>query len=155
MHLSICFFDVLMDSRLQSSVKEVMKKYLTSQKPRQTSMRIRQEPPVEDMDFDAGGLMDIGDDDDILEANVENEEETQKILESSRVNISFSETDTSQRFRDLLNTTVFDPLQMNDMDGRSRIETGEQGDTYEDLCRQHMVGNVIWRVMFRRCSCVV
>lgn len=86
--------------------------------------------------------MDIGEDDydnDILTANIDNEEEKQQMLESSRLNVSYTENDYSRRFKDLLNTTVFDPLQVNDIDGRSRIETNEQGDTYEDLCRQHMV----------------
>lgn len=93
--------------------------------------------------MDGDGLMDIGgndyDDNDILTANIENEEETQLMLESSRLNISYIENDSTKQFRDLLNTTVFDPLQINETDGKSRIETVEQVDTYEDLCRQHMV----------------
>lgn len=121
-----------------------MKKYTAMQKPKQTSLRVRNEyVPLDEPEFDAGGLMEMDEDEDILEANVVNEEETQKMLESSRLNVSFAENDVSQRFHDLLNTTMFDPLQLNDTEGRSRIETAETGDTYEDLCRQHMV--CIWR----------
>ena len=80
------------------------------------------------------------DEGDILTANIDNEEEKQQMLESSRLNISYVENDYSKQFKDLLNTTMFDPLQMNDTDGKSRIDiTEQQGDTYEDLCRKHMV----------------
>lgn len=80
------------------------------------------------------------DEGDILTANIDNEEEKQQMLESSRLNISYVENDYSKQFKDLLNTTMFDPLQMNDTDGKSRLDiTEQQGDTYEDLCRKHMV----------------
>ena len=101
--------------------------------------------PLPDNNADMDAFMD--DDDDvndeeggILTANIDNEEERQQLLENSRLNISYIENDSTRQFKDLLNTSMFDPLQMNDMDGRSRMDVAEQqGDTYEDLCRKHMV----------------
>lgn len=99
-------------------------------------------------DFDMGGL----EDDDELSPNLEDEATLQKELEATRLDVSLALNgdNYATSMTNLLNqTTVFDPLQLGDGEEASRLGDANQtliatdeGEyvTYEDLCKQHMVG---------------
>ena len=99
-------------------------------------------------DFDMGGL----EDDDELSPNLEDEATLQKELEATRLDVSLALNgdNYATSMTNLLNqTTVFDPLQLGDGEDASRLGDANQtliatdeGEyvTYEDLCKQHMVG---------------
>ena len=99
-------------------------------------------------DFDLGGL----EDDDELSPNLEDEATLQKELEATRLDVSLALNgdNYATSMTNLLNqTTVFDPLQLGDGEEASRLGDANQtliatdeGEyvTYEDLCKQHMVG---------------
>ena len=98
--------------------------------------------------FDMGGL----EDDDELSPNLEDEATLQKELEATRLDVSLALNgdNYATSMTNLLNqTTVFDPLQLGDGEEASRLGDANQtliatdeGEyvTYEDLCKQHMVG---------------
>lgn len=95
-----------------------------------------------------GGL----EDDDELSPNLEDEATLQKELEATRLDVSLALNgdNYATSMTNLLNqTTVFDPLQLGDGEEASRLGDANQtliatdeGEyvTYEDLCKQHMVG---------------
>lgn len=99
-------------------------------------------------DFDMGGL----EDDDELSPNLEDEATLQKELEATRLDVSLALNgdNYATSMTNLLNqTTMFDPLQLGDGEEASRLGDANQtliatdeGEyvTYEDLCKQHMVG---------------
>ena len=99
-------------------------------------------------DFDMGGL----EDDDELSPNLEDEATLQKELEATRLDVSLALNgdNYATSMTNLLNqTTVFDPLQLGDGEEASRLGDANQtliatdeGEyvTYEDLCKQNMVG---------------
>lgn len=99
-------------------------------------------------DFDMGGL----EDDDELSPNLEDEATLQKELEATRLDVSLALNgdNYATSMTNLLNqTTVFDPLQLGEGEEASRLGDANQtliatdeGEyvTYEDLCKQHMVG---------------
>ena len=98
-------------------------------------------------DFDMGGL-----EDDELSPNLEDEATLQKELEATRLDVSLALNgdNYATSMTNLLNqTTVFDPLQLGEGEEVSRLADANQtliatdeGEyvTYEDLCKQHMVG---------------
>ena len=97
-------------------------------------------------DFDMGGL----EDDDELSPNLEDEATLQKELEATRLDVSLALNgdNYATSMTNLLNqTTVFDPLQLGEEasrlgDANQTLIATDEGEyvTYEDLCKQHMVG---------------